>query len=98
LTVPNDGRSVPVVPAAGDGPVPALLASELTLTRSGALDNDLLAQQPFYGTNFTKPLLFIEDGSYFVNKATAMGLRGSQWGVMNETGSYPGASCGHRPG
>ena len=80
----------PVVPAAGDGPVPALLASELTLARSGALDTDLLAQQPFYGTNFTKPLLFIEDGSYFVNKATAMGLTGSQWGVMNETGSYPG--------
>jgi hypothetical protein len=25
-----------------------------------------------------------------VNKATAMGLSGSQWGVMNETGSYPG--------
>jgi hypothetical protein len=80
----------PVVPAVGDGPVPALLASELTLARSGALDTDLLAQQPFYGTNFTKPLLFIEDGAYFVNKATAMGLTGSQWGVMNETGSYPG--------
>ena len=80
----------PVVPATADGPVPVLLASELTLARSGALDADLLAQQPFYGTNFTKPLLFIEDGSYFVNKATAMGLSGSQWGVMNETGSYPG--------
>jgi hypothetical protein len=80
----------PVVPAASDGPVPALMASELTLARSGALDTDLLAQQPFYGTNFTKPLLFIEDGAYFVNKATAMGLSGSQWGVMNETGSYPG--------
>ena len=80
----------PVVPAAEDGPVPALMAGELTLARSGALDTDLLSQQPFYGTNFTKPLLFIEDGAYFVNKATAMGLTGSQWGVMNETGSYPG--------
>ena len=80
----------PVVPAAGDGPVPALMASELTLARSGALDTDLLSQQPFYGTNFTKPLLFIEDGSYFASQAQAMGLTGSQWGVMNETGSYPG--------
>ena len=80
----------PVVPAASDGPVPALMANELTLARSGALDTDLLSQQPFYGTNFTKPLLFIEDGAYFVNKATALGLTGSQWGVMNETGSYPG--------
>jgi cytochrome b/b6/petB-like protein len=80
----------PVVPAANDGPVPALMAGELTLARSGALDTDLLSQQPFYGTNFTKPLLFIEDGAYFVSKATALGLTGSQWGVMNETGSYPG--------
>jgi hypothetical protein len=80
----------PVVPAAGDGPVPALMAGELALARSGALDADLLAQQPFYGTNFTKPLLFIEDGAYFAGQAQAMGLTGSQWGVMNETGSYPG--------
>jgi hypothetical protein len=80
----------PVLPKAADGPVPAMMAAELTLARSGALDTDLLAQQPFYGTNFTNPLLFIEDGQYFVNKATAMNLTGSQWGVMNETGSYPG--------
>ena len=83
-------NSSPVVPAAKDGPVPALMAGELTLARSGALDTDLLAQQPFYGTNFTKPLLFIEDGSYFAGQAQALGLTGSQWGVMNETGSYPG--------
>ena len=80
----------PVVPAADDGPVPALMAGELTLARSGALDTDLLSQQPFYGTNFTKPLLFMEDGPYFGDQAQALGLTGSQWGVMNESGSYPG--------
>jgi len=80
----------PVVPAANDGPVPVMLAAELTLARSGALDGDLSAQQPFYGTNFTAPLLFLEDGQYFANQATAMHLTGTQWGVMNETGSYPG--------
>ncbi len=80
----------PVVPAAADGPVPAMMAGELTVARSGALDADLIAQQPFYGTNLTKPLLFLEDGMYFGNQAQAMGLTGSQWGVMNETGSYPG--------
>jgi hypothetical protein len=80
----------PVVPPAADGPVPAMLAAELSLARSGALDADLLAQQPFYGTNYTKPLLFIEDGQYFSTKAQAMGLTGGQWGVMNETGAYPG--------
>ena len=80
----------PVVPAANDGPVPVMLATELTLARSGALDADLSAQQPFYGTDFTKPLLFLEDGQYYADQATAMHLTGDQWGVMNETGSYPG--------
>ena len=80
----------PIVPAANDGPVPTLLASELTMARSGALDADLLANRSFYGTNFTKPLLFMNDGSYFEDKATSMNLSGDQWGVMNETGSYPG--------
>jgi hypothetical protein len=80
----------PVLPAASDGPVPVMLASELTLARSGAIDADLGAAQPFYGTDFTKPLLFLEDGQYYANVASSMKLTGDQWGVMNETGSYPG--------
>jgi hypothetical protein len=79
-----------VVPKAADGPAPMLVSTELTLARSGALDADLLAQHPFYGTNYTKPLLFLEDGSYFASQAQAQHLTGTQWGVMNETGSYPG--------
>jgi len=80
----------PVVPAANDGPVPAMMAGELTMAQSGALDTDLLAQRQFYGTDFTKPLLFIADGEYYANLAQSMHLTGDQWGVMNETGSYPG--------
>lgn len=80
----------PVVPPGDYGPVPIMLTTELNLARSGALDADLLAQHPFYGTNFTKPLLFLEDGSYYADQAKAQHLTGSQWGVMNETGSYPG--------
>ncbi len=80
----------PVVPAAADGPVPVMLANELTMARSGALDADLLARNAFYGTNFTLPLMFVNDGSYFASQAEAMHLGGDQWGVMNETGSYPG--------
>jgi len=76
------------LPAAG--PVPVLMSYELAMARSGALDSDLVAQRQFYGTDFTKPLLFIADGSYYFNKATSMHLTGDQWGVMNETGSYPG--------
>jgi hypothetical protein len=84
----SDGT--PVVPNAADGPVPVMLATELTLARSGAIDADLSGAQPFYGSNFTEPLLFLEDGQYFANQATSMHLTGAQWGVMNETGSYPG--------
>jgi cytochrome b/b6/petB-like protein len=83
-------NGTPVVPAANDGPVPIMLASELTLARSGAIDTDLLAQRAFFGTNYTKPLLFMADGTYYANQAAAMHLTGTQWGVMNETGSYPG--------
>jgi hypothetical protein len=83
-------NGVPVVPSANDGPVPAMLAAELALAQSGSIDTDLLAQRAFYGTDSTKPLLFMEDGQYFASLAAADHLTGSQWGVMNETGSYPG--------
>ena len=83
-------NGTPVVPRAADGPVPVMLATEFTLARSGAIDADLLANHAFYGTDFTKPLLFLEDGQYFSAVATAQHLSGAQWGVMNETGSYPG--------
>src|SRR6185312_12364540 len=33
---------------------------------------------------------FIADGGHYADQATAMHLTGTQWGVMNETGSYPG--------
>jgi len=79
-----------VTPAGTDGPLPEMIGTELTLARSGALDADLISNQAFYGTDFTKPLLFLEDGQYFSDKATADHLTGTQWGVMNETGSYPG--------
>ena len=67
-----------------------MIATELSLARSGALDANLISNQAFYGTNCTKPLLFLEDGEYFAQQASAQHLTGSQWGVMNETGSYPG--------
>jgi len=80
----------PVLPPGIYGPVPAMLATELTMARSGAIDTDLLAQRQFYGTDFTKPLLFLADGDYYNNLAAAEHLTGDDWGVMNETGSYPG--------
>jgi hypothetical protein len=90
IKVHFDAAGSAIVPPAADGPVPVLLATELSLARSGALDSDLISGGGFYGTNSTKPLLFLEDGQYFANVATADHLTGTQWGVMNETGSYPG--------
>jgi hypothetical protein len=72
------------------GPVSVMMSYELAMARSGALDSDLLAQRQFYGTDFTKPLLFIADGGYYMQQALNQHLTGDQWGVMNETGSYPG--------
>jgi len=72
------------------GPVPVMMAAELQMAQSGQLDAALLAQHPFYGTDYTKPLLFVNDGTYYVNQATKLHLTGGQWGVMNETGSFPG--------
>ena len=33
------------------------------MARSGALDGALLSSRQFYGTDYTKPLLFIADGA-----------------------------------
>ncbi len=80
-----------VAVASGDyGPVPALMSSELALAQSGNLEGILLRSPHFYQTNYTAPLLFMGDGSYFASLAEQQHLLGSQWGVMNETGNYPG--------
>ena len=79
-----------IVPGTGFGPVPVLLGTELKLAQAGALDSDLVKNVGFYGTDFTKPLLLLEDGTYFASVAEAKHLTGMQWGVTNETGNYPG--------
>jgi hypothetical protein len=66
------------------------MSRELTLAQAGALDTDLVSNAGFYGTDFTKPLLFLEDGTYYASVAESQHLLGEQWGVTNETGSYPG--------
>lgn len=83
----NDPANVPD----GDyGPVPVLSAKLLDLARSGGLDGQLLSSGGFYQTDYTKPLLFLADGSYLEDQARAEQLGGDQWGMMNETGHYPG--------
>ncbi len=79
-----------VVPRGQYGPVTTILSSLLSMARSGALDGALTATPQLYGTNYTKPLLFLADGSYMEGVAQSRNLTGSQWGMMNETGNYPG--------
>jgi len=81
----------PAKVANGDyGPVPAMVAELLSLAKTGGLDGALLSQGSFYQTNYTKPLLFLADGAYLEDLARAQHLGGDQWGMMNETGDYPG--------
>ncbi len=79
-----------VVPTATAGPVPVMINNLTSMARSGALDESLISNNSFYTTDFTKTLLFISDGSYLATTADKQHLSGSQWGMMNETGSYPG--------
>lgn len=74
------------------GPIPYLISALTSMARSGALDQSLLNGGNFYTTDYTKPLLFISDSAYLGNLATKQHLLGTQWGMMNETGSYPGQS------
>jgi hypothetical protein len=81
----------PAKVAQGDyGPVPVMLTQLLKLAQSGGLDGTLLAQGHFYQTDYTAPLLFLADGSYLESLAIDQHLGGDQWGMMNETGNYPG--------
>jgi hypothetical protein len=86
-TVVNDQVTV----VAGEyGPVPDLMTGMLGLARTGALDGLLLQSGNLYQTDFTKPLLFMGDGEYLSGLAADQHLTGDQWGMMNETGLYPG--------
>ncbi len=78
------------LPAGDYGPVAPMMSSLLGLAASGGVDGALLTGRQFYQTDYTKPLLFMSDGAVLEDRAKAEHLLGDQWGMMNETGSYPG--------
>ena len=81
----------PAKVASGDyGPVPAIAAAELRLADSGALEGLLTSRTSFFGVDSTKALLLLADGTHLEDAARAQNLGGDQWGIMNETGNYPG--------
>jgi len=78
------------VATADYGPVPVLSAGLLTLAKTGGLEGALTSSDNFYGGDQTKALLLLSDGTYLEDQAVARKLGGDQWGMMNETGNYPG--------
>jgi hypothetical protein len=81
---------LPKLPPGHYGPVAPMMSALVGLAESGGLDGALLTSSQFYQTNYTKPLLFLSGGSFFESRAEGQHLLGTQWGMMNETGSYPG--------
>ena len=78
-----------VAPDVQAGPLPVLMGSLLNLGQSGALDGLLLQTKGFYQVDFTKPLLFLSEDT-LPARAKKLGLLAMDWGMMNETGNYPG--------
>ncbi len=89
LAAVPDGNPAKAKPGAY-GPVPALADRFLNLAASGGLEGLLTSSTTFYAANETKPLLLLADGAYLQDQARADHLGGDQWGMMNETGNYPG--------
>ncbi|WP_253202151.1 hypothetical protein [Subtercola sp. PAMC28395] len=91
LAAAPDGDPTQVV--AGDfGPVPDLTNALLVMAQQGALDGAIQNEGGFFNLDYTRSILFLGDGTYFVGLADAAHLTGDQWGMMNETGNYPGQS------
>jgi hypothetical protein len=81
-----------VTVAAADtyGPLPVMMSNLLGIAQAGGLDGLLVINGRFYQTDYTQPLVFMGDGTYLAGLAADQKLTGNQWGMMNETGSYPG--------
>ncbi len=89
LAATPDGNPAAVATGAY-GPVPVIASRFLTLARSGGLQSQLTGSSSFYSTDQTKPMLLLADGAYLEDQARAENLGGDQWGMMNESGNYPG--------
>jgi hypothetical protein len=87
-SVAGDG-SVPV-PAGEYENVDTMMKGLLSLAQSGGLEGVLLTNHQVIQTDYTKPLLFMADGELLEERAREQHLLGKQWGMMNETGSFPG--------
>ena len=65
------------VPAGRYGPVGVIVGSLTAMAQTGGLDGTLLSEGQFYNTNYTKPSLFLADGTYLADLAQAQHLTGT---------------------
>ncbi len=73
------------------GPIATMLSAMLAMAQSGALDSQSINDPGnTYSMNYTKSLLYQEDGQYLGDIANYYHMQGEQWGIMNEIGSWPG--------
>ena len=84
----QDGKVV--VEDGAYGPLPVMMSNLLAVAQAGGLDGLLQINGRFYQTDYTPALLFMGDGGYLAAQAQQWNLLGNQWGMMNETGRYPG--------
>lgn len=79
------------IPSGDYGPVPTLMDSMLALGKAGLLEGALESnvRQPFE-YDFTQSLLYFQD-DVDASVAEQLDLSSDQWGVLHETGNYPGA-------
>jgi hypothetical protein len=78
------------VPPGNYGPVPVIIRAEMLIAFNGSLDGYFQGSEQQLSTNTTKGTMFFSDGSLWGDIATAQGVAGDQWGVMNELWNYPG--------
>ena len=79
------------IPAGDYGPVSTLMDSMLALGKAGLLEGalDSNVRQPFE-YDFTQSLLFFQD-TVTASVAQKLDMTSDQWGILHETGNYPGA-------
>lgn len=73
------------------GPVPKLLNGVLSLSKTGLMEASIDGEtgaSPI--TNRTKSLLFLQDQADQAY-ASQLDMTGDEWGIIKETGNYPGA-------
>jgi len=90
-TLALDGDTVKLDGGGDSGPISGMLTAMLGAAKAGLVDSQLVDQPgSLYSMDYTKVLLYLEDGNYLGQVAQKYTLGGQRWGVTNEIGNWPG--------